>query len=123
MNISRHALASLAAVALLTTPALAQETIRVGLPTKTYWPTTVAETAVRQKLFEEWMAKESGASLPEVVIILVLALVLGAAAPGAPCVRYPGTPCPGGMMGTTASGANALSAGGRTTTARVQRAG
>jgi ABC-type nitrate/sulfonate/bicarbonate transport system substrate-binding protein len=53
MNISRHALASLAAVTLLTTPALAQETIRVGLPTKTYWPTTVAETALRQKLFEK----------------------------------------------------------------------
>ena len=54
MNISRrHALASLAAVILLTTPALAQETIRVGLPTKTYWPTTVAETALRQKLFEK----------------------------------------------------------------------
>jgi NitT/TauT family transport system substrate-binding protein len=36
------------------TPAAAQaETIRVGLPTKTYWPTTVAETAVRQKLFEK----------------------------------------------------------------------
>jgi ABC-type nitrate/sulfonate/bicarbonate transport system substrate-binding protein len=54
MNMSRrYALASLAAVALLATPALAQETIRVGLPTKTYWPTTVAETAVRQKLFEK----------------------------------------------------------------------
>ncbi|MFO1107783.1 MAG: ABC transporter substrate-binding protein [Bradyrhizobium sp.] len=54
MNMSRrHALASLAAVSLLATPALAQETIRVGLPTKTYWPTTVAETAVRQKLFEK----------------------------------------------------------------------
>jgi NitT/TauT family transport system substrate-binding protein len=54
MNIfSRQALASLAAAALLATPALAQETIRVGLPTKTYWPTTVAETAVRQKLFEK----------------------------------------------------------------------
>ena len=49
----RHALASLAAVSLLSTPALAQETIRVGLPTKTYWPTTVAETAVKQKLFEK----------------------------------------------------------------------
>ncbi|MBA7466845.1 putative aliphatic sulfonates-binding protein [subsurface metagenome] len=49
----RYALASLAAVTLLATPALAQETIRVGLPTKTYWPTTVAETAVRQKLFEK----------------------------------------------------------------------
>src|SRR5690349_7041371 len=54
MNMSRrYALASLAAVTLLTTPALAQETIRVGLPTKTYWPTTIAETAVKQKLFEK----------------------------------------------------------------------
>ncbi len=33
--------------------ALAAEKIRVGLPTKTYWPTTIAETAVRQKLFEK----------------------------------------------------------------------
>jgi ABC-type nitrate/sulfonate/bicarbonate transport system substrate-binding protein len=54
MNLSRRtALASLAAATLLTTPALAQETIRVGLPTKTYWPTTIAETAVKQKLFEK----------------------------------------------------------------------
>lgn len=54
MNMSRrHALAALAAATLLSTPALAQETIRVGLPTKTYWPTTVAETAVKQKLFEK----------------------------------------------------------------------
>jgi ABC-type nitrate/sulfonate/bicarbonate transport system substrate-binding protein len=55
MNVSRrHALASLAAVAMLAAPAAAAaETIRVGLPTKTYWPTTVAETAVRQKLFEK----------------------------------------------------------------------
>jgi len=29
------------------------ETIRIGLPTKTYWPTTIAETAVKQKLFEK----------------------------------------------------------------------
>jgi NitT/TauT family transport system substrate-binding protein len=54
MNISRrHALASLVAAAVLGSAAAASaETIRVGLPTKTYWPTTVAETAVRQKLFE-----------------------------------------------------------------------
>jgi NitT/TauT family transport system substrate-binding protein len=51
MNVSRPALAFLAA-ALLTTSVQA-ETIRVGLPTKTFWPTTVAETAVRQKLFEK----------------------------------------------------------------------
>jgi ABC-type nitrate/sulfonate/bicarbonate transport system substrate-binding protein len=50
----RHALASLVAAAVLGAPAAASaETIRVGLPTKTYWPTTVAETAVRQKLFEK----------------------------------------------------------------------
>jgi ABC-type nitrate/sulfonate/bicarbonate transport system substrate-binding protein len=29
------------------------ETVRIGLPTKTYWPTTIAETAVKQKLFEK----------------------------------------------------------------------
>ncbi|WP_063692712.1 ABC transporter substrate-binding protein [Bradyrhizobium stylosanthis] len=49
----RHALLSLVAAALLAGPASAAETIRVGLPTKTYWPTTIAETAVRQKLFEK----------------------------------------------------------------------
>ena len=55
MKISRrHALASLVAAAVLGSPAAASaETIRVGLPTKTYWPTTIAETAVRQKLFEK----------------------------------------------------------------------
>ncbi|WP_454631293.1 ABC transporter substrate-binding protein [Bradyrhizobium cenepequi] len=56
MSISRrHALASLVAVTVLAAPvaASAAETIRVGLPTKTYWPTTIAETAVRQKLFEK----------------------------------------------------------------------
>lgn len=51
---SRLALASVAVLACLATPAVSlAETIRVGLPTKTYWPTTVAETAVRQKLFEK----------------------------------------------------------------------
>ena len=50
----RHGLASLVALAVLAAPAAASsETIRVGLPTKTYWPTTIAETAVRQKLFEK----------------------------------------------------------------------
>src|SRR5471030_203795 len=55
MNVSRrHALASFAAITLLVLPAASSaETIRVGLPTKTYWPTTIAETAVRQKLFEK----------------------------------------------------------------------
>ncbi|QIG94700.1 MULTISPECIES: ABC transporter substrate-binding protein [unclassified Bradyrhizobium] len=49
----RRALATLVATTLLAGPAYAAETIRVGLPTKTYWPTTIAETAVRQKLFEK----------------------------------------------------------------------
>jgi NitT/TauT family transport system substrate-binding protein len=54
MRLSRHALAPLIAAVLLAAPLSAHaETIRVGLPTKTYWPTTVAETAVRQKLFEK----------------------------------------------------------------------
>lgn len=54
MEMSRRlALSSLAAVVLFAVPATAAETIRVGLPTKTFWPTTVAETAVRQKLFEK----------------------------------------------------------------------
>src|SRR5438132_11579128 len=54
MNLSRrHALLAFAAATLLAAPAAAAETIRVGLPTKTYWPTTIAETAVRQKLFEK----------------------------------------------------------------------
>jgi ABC-type nitrate/sulfonate/bicarbonate transport system substrate-binding protein len=43
----------LAISVLLTAAAAHAETIRVGLPTKTYWPTTIAETAVRQKLFEK----------------------------------------------------------------------
>lgn len=49
----RRALMSLVAAAMLAGPASAADTIRVGLPTKTYWPTTIAETAVRQKLFEK----------------------------------------------------------------------
>lgn len=49
----RHAFISLVAAAIFVGPASAADTIRVGLPTKTYWPTTIAETAVRQKLFEK----------------------------------------------------------------------
>ena len=50
MNMSRLLLAM---SALLAASAANAETIRVGLPTKTFWPTTVAETAVRQKLFDK----------------------------------------------------------------------
>src|SRR6201992_43382 len=53
MTKARHILALLAAV-LFAVPALSHaETIRIGLPTKTYWPTTVAEAAKSQKLFEK----------------------------------------------------------------------
>jgi NitT/TauT family transport system substrate-binding protein len=34
-------------------PAGAQDVIRIGVPTKTYYPTIIAETAIRQKLFEK----------------------------------------------------------------------
>src|ERR1700758_5747555 len=55
MTVSRRCpLALLAVTALLAgSHAACAETVRVGLPTKTFWPTTVAETAVRQKLFEK----------------------------------------------------------------------
>jgi ABC-type nitrate/sulfonate/bicarbonate transport system substrate-binding protein len=45
----------ISAATLLGASAMAQaaDTVRIGLPTKTYWPTTIAETAVRQKLFEK----------------------------------------------------------------------
>jgi ABC-type nitrate/sulfonate/bicarbonate transport system substrate-binding protein len=52
--IRRDVLAILAAAMLFAAPAASQaETIRIGLPTKTYWPTTVAEAAKSQKLFEK----------------------------------------------------------------------
>ena len=55
MTIARRLVLSLlgAAALAVTSYAAQAETIRVGLPTKTYWPTTIAETAVRQKLFEK----------------------------------------------------------------------
>ncbi len=44
--------AGLAAFTVL--PARAQaNVVRIGLPTKTYWPTIIAETAVRHKLFDK----------------------------------------------------------------------
>jgi ABC-type nitrate/sulfonate/bicarbonate transport system substrate-binding protein len=51
----RHALTAMTAAALLGTSVMAHaaDTVRIGLPTKTYWPTTIAETAVKQKLFEK----------------------------------------------------------------------
>jgi ABC-type nitrate/sulfonate/bicarbonate transport system substrate-binding protein len=49
----RHILATLAAAMLFTASASAAELIRIGVPTKTYWPTTVAEAAKAQKYFEK----------------------------------------------------------------------
>jgi len=51
----RTLLAGAAASATLPRFAIAQarEKIRIGVPTKTYWPTIVCETALRQKLFEK----------------------------------------------------------------------
>jgi len=51
----RHILATITAATVLGASPMAQaaDIVRIGLPTKTYWPTTIAETAVRQKLFEK----------------------------------------------------------------------
>jgi NitT/TauT family transport system substrate-binding protein len=51
----RRSLAALLAAALLAPSgaALAADKIRVGVPTKTYYPTTIIETAIRQKLFQK----------------------------------------------------------------------
>jgi NitT/TauT family transport system substrate-binding protein len=51
----RDLLATIAASTALVIPGIARaaDKVRIGLPTKTYWPTTIAETAVRQKLFEK----------------------------------------------------------------------
>jgi NitT/TauT family transport system substrate-binding protein len=51
----RRMLATMTSTALLTIPGVAQaaEKVRIGLPTKTYWPTTIAQTAVQQKIFQK----------------------------------------------------------------------
>jgi ABC-type nitrate/sulfonate/bicarbonate transport system substrate-binding protein len=49
----RHILATLAATMLFTAPASSADLVRIGVPTKTYWPTTVAEAAKAQKYFEK----------------------------------------------------------------------
>ena len=53
-TIRRTVLALLGATALLAASAASgAELIRIGVPTKTYWPTTVAEAAKAQKFFEK----------------------------------------------------------------------
>src|SRR6476661_630772 len=53
----RHALGyGAAGAAALAMPSIARaqgQVVRIGLPTKTYYPTIIAETALRQKLFEK----------------------------------------------------------------------
>jgi ABC-type nitrate/sulfonate/bicarbonate transport system substrate-binding protein len=50
----RHIVAILTVTTLLAGPAASSaELVRIGLPTKTYWPTTMAEAAKSQKLFEK----------------------------------------------------------------------
>jgi ABC-type nitrate/sulfonate/bicarbonate transport system substrate-binding protein len=54
MTFTRRYLLAILTAVLSAAPALSHaETIRIGLPTKTYWPTTVAEAAKAQKLFEK----------------------------------------------------------------------
>ena len=51
----RSLLAAGAAAAVMPRAAFAQgnNSIRIGVPTRTYWPTIICETAIRQKLFEK----------------------------------------------------------------------
>lgn len=53
--VRRSILAGGAAALLLPNAVFAQgrQTIRIGVPTKTYFPTIIAETAIRQKLFDK----------------------------------------------------------------------
>src|ERR1700761_4636880 len=53
MTMTRHIRATLIAVLLVWSGASRAETVRIGLPTKTYWPTTVTEAAKAKKLFEK----------------------------------------------------------------------
>ena len=54
---ARIAFAAIATIGLVAfagmSGAVAQDTIRIALPTKTYYPTIVSETALRQKFFEK----------------------------------------------------------------------
>ena len=55
IKLSRRAALAGAAAAGLPRVAIGQarQKIRIGVPTKTYWPTIICETAIRQKLFEK----------------------------------------------------------------------
>ena len=74
-------------------PGQAQETIRIGLPTKTYYPTIIAETALRQGLFAKEGIKaeltiyRSGAETFEAVAAGAADLQLNSAALSRPAAR------------------------------------
>jgi ABC-type nitrate/sulfonate/bicarbonate transport system substrate-binding protein len=56
----RASLGIIAAAGMTARSAHAAETVRIGLPTKTYWPTIITEAATQQKLFDrEGIACES----------------------------------------------------------------
>ncbi len=50
---ARGAIAIAVGAMLGSVAARAEDTVRIGVPTKTYYPTIIAETALRQKLFEK----------------------------------------------------------------------
>lgn len=55
-DLLRHTIVAGGAVAIFApriSIAQARPTVRIGVPTKTYFPTIIAETAIRQKLFEK----------------------------------------------------------------------
>src|SRR6185503_5139831 len=70
-------------------PGQAQETIRIGLPTKTYYPTIIAETALRQGLFAKEGIKaeltiyRGGAEGYEAMAAGAADVILNSAAPAA----------------------------------------
>ena len=78
--------AGLVALLLGTPPTAAQDTVRIALPTKTYYPTNITETALRQKLFEkeglkaELTVYRGGAEAFEAVAAGAADITLGSAA-------------------------------------------
>lgn len=53
IGVAAAVLGGLAMVVANALPAAAQDTVRIALPTKTYYPTIISETALRYKLFEK----------------------------------------------------------------------
>ena len=74
-------------------PAIAQEKVRVALPTKTYYPTIISETALRQGLFKkegieaELTVYRGGAEAFEAVAAGAADITVGSTAIVAPIAR------------------------------------